>query len=55
MDSRTRTAGYESWKYSEEAYLRVKYDEYIKENYNPIMPDTYVSFDDFCMGQWQWA
>ena len=53
MDKWQKYGGYENWKCSEDGWLKVKYDEYMEKNYTSTMPDTYVSFDDFCMGQWQ--
>ena len=53
MNKWKKYGSYEVWKSSEEGFLRVKYDEYIEAKYIPIQPDTFVNFDDFCMGQWQ--
>jgi len=45
---------YENWQQSNSARLKNDYNDYMDKNYNLVMPDTYVSFDDFCMATWQW-
>jgi len=45
--------GYEGFKRIEHSRLKREYDEHMEKNYYEAMPDTYISFDDFCMGQWQ--
>ncbi len=47
------TNNYTVWKDCNEGRLKVKYNYWIENNYNPVQPDTYQNFDDFCMGQWQ--
>lgn len=44
---------YENWKNQSNFILRQEYDEYIEKNYDWVQPDTYKTFDDFCMGKWQ--
>ncbi len=54
MDKWKRYGSYEVWKSSNISTLEYAYKERMDKDYDPIQPDTYVSFDDFCMGQWQW-
>ncbi len=44
---------YENWKSSNSGWLETEHKELLDEKYTWVMPDTYVSFDDFCMGKWQ--
>ena len=54
MDKWKEYGSYEAWKNSNNSSLQSDYDEHIESHYNWVEPDTYVSFDDFCMGKWQW-
>lgn len=45
---------YEKWVASNRGELESEYKERNDKYYDHIQPDTYVSFDDFCMGKWQW-
>jgi len=53
MSDRNTVKSYDSWKSSNESELRYSYEKMQEEEYTWVMPDTYVSFDDYCMGQWQ--
>lgn len=53
MDKWRKFGSYERWKSQNHSSLKAEYDEYIEKNYDWVQPDTYVSFDDFCMGTWQ--
>lgn len=44
---------YENWVESERSRLECEYKDRQEKYYDPVIPDTYCSFDDFCMGQWQ--
>ena len=53
MDKWKRYKTYENWKSSNESELRQNWEERQEKEYTWVMPDTYMSFDDYCMGQWQ--
>ena len=53
MDKWREYGCYEAWVESNRGVLKHEYDEYIEKNYDWVMPDTFVSFGDFCMGKWQ--
>ncbi len=53
MDKWKQFGSYEGWKSQNKDSLKADYDEYIDKEYFWVEPDTYVDFDDFCMGQWQ--
>ena len=46
---------FSAWQSCNEGRLRAKYEEWKENNSTDIAlyPDTYQSFDDFCLGQWQ--
>lgn len=53
MDKWEKYGSYEAWKSTNFGNFQAKYKAYLEKNYTPIMPDTYISFDDFCMAKWQ--
>ena len=53
MDKWTEYKTYNNWKYSNESELKRGYEERQEKYYTWVMPDTYISFDEYCMGQWQ--
>ena len=53
MDKWEKYGSYERWKEYNFSELMRKYDQRNGDKYDPYIPDTYLSFDDFCMGQWQ--
>lgn len=44
---------YEKWVYLNKQQLTDDHKKEVDENYNWVEPDTYRSFDDFCLGTWQ--
>ena len=53
MDKWQEYKTYDRWVSVNEGWLKSEYNDYIADKYDWTMPDTYVSFDDFCMGKWQ--
>lgn len=51
MDKWKEYKTYENWKSQNHTSLKAKFDECWYERQNQLEPP---SFDDFCMGQWQW-
>lgn len=53
MDKWEEYKTYENWKQSNHSELTREYENFIENKYSPAMPESFVHFDDFCMGRWQ--